>query len=948
MRHLRGSFPALRVFIHPANRLIVSVLLATGVTSFSSGAQGGSEPPLTALAPFAPEADYDPAIPTLQSLLGFVPGSHLASPEEIERCLESIADVTPRVRIEKSGRTHEGRMLEYAIVSSPENLARLGEIEGDLLRVAGGHADPPAGLPVVIWIGASIHGDEASGADAALALIYHFAADRSERSRHVMENAILLIDPMQNPDGRAHFLTSVQQWNGNVPCLDPQSIQHRPAWPTPRGNHYQMDLNRDWFVLSQPETRAIAGTILRWRPQVTIDLHEMGSSDTYLMSPPRFPINPNVPARTREWWKRFSVAQAQAFGERGWSCYTGDWNEEFSPNRGASWTLHTGAVAILEEQAGTDGTAFERPDGSILSYREAVHHHFVATQAVVETAAMARGDILRDYAANRTEARSARRDGAIRAYVIPEDGRPEPARRLAQTLQAQGIEVRRALEPFKISGATNYWGESRGDREFAAGSYIVDLEQPEGRLARAILEFDPPLGSEFLTEERRRLEGNEPSLLYDASAWCLGMAYGVDVYAVNNVLRAALRTEPGGIADTLHGDVLNPGGTFGFLVDAATDREPETLAALFSAGIPVWASDAPFAATGHDFGVGSLLVKRVDCRADLVDVLGQVSSRTGARIVGVDGALSEQGPDLGSRRFHQLQPPRAAILAGPPFFESTFGAIWYLFDVELGMPISFLRMSAVSPDTDLDRYNILIIPDAAPGKGAALLSAITPEGVLALMDWVRRGGTLIALGEGNWILFGGTPPLTSLRAQQQVLEELPQYLAAARQEIAMRSVVIDEDSLRDGMWGIAAPGGPSAPGIVTTSARDEWLRRFSPPGTILRADLNSGHWLCSGVGDRIPVMVKTDLALRSRQPVETVGRFAEASALRLSGLLWPEARERWALSSYLTREKIGNGQVISFLGNPYYRATFLGTGRLLQNAILLGPGMGTKPRGGGE
>jgi len=904
------------------------------------GASPHAAPPYD--VPFAADADYDPAIPTLESLLGFTPGSRPAAPDQIERCCEAIAGSSPRVRLESIGTTHEGRNLICAVVTSPENLGRLDAIKADLARVAAGKTASLPDLPAVLWIGASIHGDETSGADAALALLYHFAADRGQRTRKVLENVILLIDPMQNPDGRAHFLIEVQKWSGRAPNLDPQSIQHREGWPSSRGNHYQLDLNRDWFVLSQPETRAIADVILRWHPQVTLDLHEMGSSDTYLMSPPRFPINPNVPARTRDWWKRFSLAQAGAFGERGWSCYTGDWNEEFSPNRGASWALHTGAVAILEEQAGTDGTAIARADGSILTYREAVHHHFVATRSVIETAADARHDLLRDYAANRREARSTP-DGAIRAYVIPDDGGSMPARRLAETLRAQGIEVRRALEPFKAPDASSYWGETRGDRAFASGSYIVDLRQADGRLARAILEFDPPLGSEFLTEERRRLEANEPSLLYDASAWCLGMAYGVDVYATRGAWTERVRTEPVSDGAAPAGEVTHPDAAYGFLLDAAGEGAAAALASLLSTGIPVWAAEAPFTAAGREFGVGSVLVKRAECRTDLVEFLQQLARRTGARLVGVDQALSESGPDLGSRRFRPLLAPRVAVLAGSPFFESTFGALWFLLDQELGLPSAFLRMSGIGSETDLDRYNIILVPDAALGKGASLVTVLGPEGMQSLQDWVRRGGTLITLGEGNWILFGGVPPMAGLRAQQQVLGEMEQYLQSAREEIAMRSVVIDEESLRRN----AGPGARSpasiSPAVTMTPARDEWLRRFSPPGTILRVDLDPGHWLCAGVGNRIPVMVKTDLALRSRQPVETIGRFVDAPAIRLSGLLWPEARERWALSSYLTREKIGNGQVISFLGNPYYRATFLGTGRLLVNAILLGPGMGTKP-----
>ncbi len=906
--------------------------------------------------PFVSGADYDPAVPSLESLLGFAPGSRPASPEQIERCLGALAAASPRLRIERAGRTHEGRELLYAIVGSPEDLARLPGIEAALARLATGggaasRADAEtADLPAVLWIGGSIHGDEASGADALLTLAHHLAADRSARTRKILENALLLIEPMENPDGRAHFLSQVEQWGGRVPSLDPQGIPHRAAWPSARGNHYQLDLNRDWFALSQPETRAAVGVLLRWHPQMTIDLHEMGSSDTYLMSPPREPLNPNVPAQTRDWWRRFSLAQAQAFGEHGWSCYTGDWNEEFSPNRGASWTLHTGAVAILEEQAGTDGTAVTRADGTTLTYRDAVRHHFVATLAVIESAADARADLLRSYVDARREARAGKPNEA-RAFIVDGEKKPEAARRLARTLRAQGIEVQRALESFRAREAVSYWGDTPGDRTFPAGTYIVDLRQPEGRLARAILEFDTPLGSEFLTEERRRLESNESSLLYDASGWCLGMAGGVDVYSTRSAPAAAIRTARFEADEMPEGEVLNPEARYGFLLNAAEEGATASLAALLAASIPVWAADERFTAAGRGYPIGSILVRRAECGSDLPEVLRDLARRTGARFEGIDHALSDAGPDLGSRRFHLLRPPRVAILAGAPFYESTFGALWFLLDQELGLPCTLLRQTGIGPESDLDRYNVILVPDASPGKGAALVASLGPEGIQALQDWVRRGGTLITLGEGNWILFGGTPPFGGLRAQQQVLGEIEQHREAARREIATRTAVVDEEALRRSPAAgrlAPAPTPPALPAVAVTLERHEWLRRFSPPGAILRVDLDPTHWLCAGAGDRVPAMVKTDLALQSRQPVETVGRFADAPDLKLSGLLWPEARERWALSSYLTRERIGDGQAISFLGNPYYRATFYGTGRLLENAILLGPGMGAKGRAGRE
>lgn len=871
------------------------------------------------LEPFAPDADYDSSLPSLEELLGDLPGSRPATPAEILHCFETIADASPRVVFETAGHSHEGRQLFRAIVSIPANLARLDEIESGMQSLAmpttGGSDAGAERLPAAIWIGAAVHGGEPSGADAALALLYHLAADRSDATERILDSALIIINPLQNPDGRMRHLARLDQWSSRVPVVDDQSVQHRGGWPTARGNHYLLDLNRDWFALTQPETRSRLDVLHRFRPQVMIDLHEMRSFDSYLFSPPREPYNPNLPETTHKWWHRFSTVQAREFGQMGWSCYTGDWNEEFNPNRGGSWPLFTGAVAILEEQAGTDGASIKLPDGSVVRYREAVHHQFVATLAIVEVAAAGRAELLKDYADSRRASLKSDK-GEPKAYIISASGRPEAARRLAQKLSMQGVSVIESSESFRSPEATDYWGEKRGSKPFPAGSYLVPLDHPEGRLARAILDFDPEIKPHIASGERRARETGQSSLFYEATAWSLAMAEGAEVYQSRSTVRVRGETVT---QDLPAGEVVNPEAPYGFVLDAIADGAANAVAELHSSGIKVWAGEAPFRIGEQQFSTGSIVVRRAGNVVDLDEKLNGIAGRTGVRFHGVDHALTDVGPDLGSRRFRFLQSPRTAILIGPPFYQTTVGALWFLMDHELGMKCTLLSLGTLAT-SDLDKYSVILVPDAAPGKGVAALTTAGEEGLAALDQWVNRGGTLITLGEGNWILFGREEPFGTLRARRQVLDQVSTY----RPTLPSRA---EETRSR-----------PISP------ERDEWLRKFSPSGVILRADLNAKHWLSGGVGDRVPVLVKTDLALETKPPAEIVGRFALSENLRVSGLVWPEARERWAETSYLSREKIGRGQIISFLGNPFYRGYFHGTGRLLKNAILLGPGMGTAAR----
>lgn len=914
----------------------VALLLLTALLLVPGGIVG-IEPASSSLLR-APGADLDPSVPDPAAVLGRPVGERPASGDEITRAFEEIASSSPRVMLRVYGRSHEGRPLLVAIVSSPSNLERREEIRNRIAALDVGDG-PLDDLPAVVWIGASVHGDEPSGADALLALLHHLAADRSEQTRALLERMIILLDPVQNPDGRARFLNDLVLWGGRLPDTDPQSIPHRSPWPSPRGNHYFLNLNRDWFALSQPETAARVRLFTEWRPQVTLDLHEMRAAGRYLLSPPREPYNPHMPSTIRAWWDRIASAVAAAFGERGWPCATGDWNEEFNPNRGASWPLFTGAVAILGEQSTTDGVSIRRPEGGIMEYRDAAARHFLVALETVRAAADGREPLLRDYA-------RARRDGergevsAVRSFLIPPEPDGDRARRLAATLAAQGVPVRVADEEMSDPGAASYWGDgNRGGRPFPVGTFLVPLGRPGGRLARAVLDFDPDLEDEFLTEERRLLEAGEGSQFYESPAWSIAMAYGVDVYGSAEEHAAAGR--PFDAEGETGGGVENRNGALGFLLDSGGPGAVGATVALLVRGIPCAAVAEPFVMAGRAYGPGTIWIERSDEGAP--EILEEIARETGALFRGVDQPLSEEGPDLGSRGVRPVVRPRVALIAGPPFFETTFGALWHWLDVELGLPCARLRAGAVA-GADLDMYDVILVPDASPGRGAEVVAALGEGGGEALAAWTARGGTLVTLGEGNWALFGVPEPVVSIRALRQVLAEPGPWLAAARREARLEEIRVEGHALRAGREGAVLPGPDPDSVAAITELEDERLRRFSPGGMILRADLDGRHWLTGGVGDRVPVLVRTDLALVSREPARAVGRFAGPDRLRLSGLLWPEARARWARTSYLTREKVGDGQVISFLGNPAYRAYFHGTGRLLTNAVLLGPALGTAPR----
>ncbi len=887
---------------------------------------------------------YDERVFPPDSSLGFPLGHRPARYVEVVRTIRLLAEQSPRVVLVESGTTHEGRMLYYLLISSVENLARIDEIRETISRLADPrHASLDhsvlAGTPAVVWMGYGIHGDELSSVDAALQVAYQLGAGTDEATLTLLEELVVCIDPVQNPDGRERFLSQMEQWSGVVPSSDRQSIHHTGVWPYGRGNHYLYDLNRDWFTLVHPETRARVRAIADWNPQVVVDSHEMGAYDTYLFSPPREPINVNIGENVRKWGQLFAAEQARAFDRYGWSYYTREWSDQWFPGYGSAWSEFLGAVGILYEQAGVDGSLVKRPDGTIMRYPETVHHHVVSSLANLTTAAGHRLDLLRDFGASKRSMVKKQNGGPAVFYLVPGGNRGR-LDRLVEVLLGQGIEVSVAEQDVDASDLTDVRGTRYRSKRLPAGTYVVSLEQPAGILARAILEFDPRMITSFLREERTSLEKHGRSKMYDVSAWSLPMAYDVEAYWSGRSPSGSL--SPVQSLAVPRGSLQGSDPAFGFVVDYQDDRSVAALSMLLADGFKVRSAREPFSLEGRSYGRGAILLRRNENPDTLESVALRVAEATGITIHGVSSALSTSGPDLGGNDFVLLDEPRIALVAGPEVSTTSFGALWHLLDHRMQMRHTVLT-TATLESADLRKYNVIILPSTR--EPSAYKRLLGEEGIARLQEWVQAGGTLIGVGGAAAFLADTSTGLSATRLRRQVLEDLHRYAAATEREQMARDVTLDSVAL----WNGSLPGADTSGRRSSQAQRgkelaeeDARMRLFMPRGAILSVELDEEHWLTFGAGSVVPAIVYGPYVFLAEQPVQTPARFAEKGELRLSGLLWPEGRDRWARSAYATRQSSGRGQVILFAGEPNFRGCFYGTERLLLNSLLLGPGFGTE------
>ncbi|RME53137.1 MAG: hypothetical protein D6795_05800, partial [Deltaproteobacteria bacterium] len=551
---------------------------------------------------------------------------------------------------------------------------------------------------------------------------------------------------------------------------------------------------------------------------------------------------------------------------------------------------------------------------------------------------------------------------------------PDRTVHLVERLLRQQIEVFRAEGEFSLPEATDFWGETR-KAPFPAGTFLVPLDQPLSPLVRAILDFHLQMDDAFLRDERRHLEREEASRLYEVTAWSMPVSYQTESYwspTIPDVPRARVTLAELRRTD---GHLFHPDAKYGFLIDGGRDRSIDAAARLLEAGYRLHAAREPFAIAGRAYPRGSFLLRRRANAASpsLTEDLERIARQTGIEIVGVDSALAESGSDLGGNDFRLLEMPRVGVFAGSPVSPPAFGEIWFLFDEELGIRLSPIDLLAPG---DLDKYNVLILPSlyAEPERYRQLFGK---EGIERLKGWVERGGTLIVIGDGAAFVAARESGLSRVCLRREVLEKfppprlglpegaarrlglqeatgfLPAEGEAAQERLAETLGIPGPGSPLLGpgaraFLGVTTPSSPPSPpegeeeptDLDTWTRIDERLRRFSPQGTFLRADLDTEHWLAYGLPERMAVLIQGDYAYIARKPVRTVARLSDPAGLHVSGLLWPEAAGRLARTAYLTIEGMGRGSIILFAASPLFRASLPASARLFKNAVVLAPGLG--------
>ena len=848
-----------------------------------------ASPPLADVDPRDADANmyptditYDAAIPTPASVLGHELGAAPVRHHELVDYVTSVAQLSDRLTVETIGYTHERRPILFVVATSPGNQAKIDEIREQHIALTepGSGAAVSDAMPIVTWLNYGVHGAEASGMDASLPFIYYLAAAQSPELDRILDESVILVTAIFNPDGHNQRVAWLDAYSSKRSIGDPAHMEHDFVWQFARTNHYWFDLNRQWLLLTQPEPRAWMKKWHEWRPNITVDYHEMSGGQTYYFHPGvatrTNPLAPDEAERLMAETARTSEAFLDAEGRL---YYHGEDFDNFYIGKGSTFPLVNGGVGMLYEAGATLGRELDTPHG-LRTNRENIRKHFRTSIASIEAGAKLRLDYLRyQKSFYDTALREAAAD-STKAWVVSAGGDAARLHFFTDLLNYHRIETHRLGREISANGET-----FRPD-----DSIIVPVAQPQYRLIRSLFETQ----REF-----------EDSTFYDVSTWTMTAAFG-------------LRNAALGSRD-IRGDAIGPeysppapsvaapaASDYGYVFEWNAYYAPRALQRVLEAGLLASVATKPFTAM-TDAGPaamarGAILVpldRQEKTREDIHAVMRSIAEDDGITVrslVSGRSVTGTAGVDVGGPSFRPVKQSNALLVVGRGINLYDAGEVWHLLDYRMDMPLT-LRDRDRLADIDWSKYTHIIFP-------AGEYEEYEPSFADRLRLWVAEGGTLIGMrSAAPWVratTLDWVDP-ESDEALEAVLEEETDEAPVERLPYASkRSKEADE--------------------VVG--------------GAIFAADLDNTHPLGFGY-DRRAVLLHKNV----KEPMEptdnpwgAVITYNEKPAY--SGFVSEENEKALAGTAALIAERAGRGTVILFADNPNFRGYWYGTNKLFLNALF--------------
>ena len=664
----------------------------------------------------------------LQSPGEFLPhqlGEQFTEHHQLVGYSQHVAANSDRMKLVEFGRTNEERPQILAIISSPENMARLEEIRLNNLRNAGLADGTPANTnPIaIVWLGFSVHGNEAAGSEASMDVVYELANSANQETGEWLKNTVVLIEPSVNPDGYNRYTSWYQQVSPGLPDPNPAAREHDEPWPGGRVNHYLFDLNRDWAWATQVESQNRIRIYNQWLPHVAADLHEQGYTSPYYFAPAAQPYHLFLTHWQSDFQIQIGKNHAKYFDKNGWLYFTSEFFDLFYPSYGDTYPSFNGAIGMTYEQGGhsSAGRAIELPNGDTLTLADRIAHHKTTALSTVEISSIHAAGLVNNFSDyfNKSQHNP---PGEFKSFIIRAANPAPKLEAFTTLLDRHLIHYGKAGKTSPGITAYDYSTGKTGKITVDEGDFVISAFQPKGLFTQVLLEPDP-----LLTD----------SLTYDITAWSLIYAYGLDAYASNE------RIEPAADFQIKNPAVSRPAGTpYAWLGAWDSFQSARFLAECLKNGIaPRYANEA-FDLEGKHWPAGTLIITRADNRKnpDFDKQVLDAAAKTGFGLTAAKTGFVDTGYDFGSENVSLIEAPKVLVLSGEKTLSNEFGQVWFYFDKDLGYPATIIDAGQLSR-TKLDDYDVLVLPEGHYSFGDGDLDK--------LGNWVSAGGRLISIGYAN-------------------------------------------------------------------------------------------------------------------------------------------------------------------------------------------------------
>lgn len=643
-----------------------------------------------------------------EAFLGYELGTQFTRHHQVIDYVNYLTHESAYLLSKPYGKTYEGRTLQLAYLSTPENLSRLEELRKSHLSAIGYENTPPTKNQEisVVWLSYNVHGNESSSTEAALKTLYTLITEKQEW----LSNLVVIIDPCVNPDGRDRYVNWYNQVKSTPFDNNPLTNEHYEEWPGGRYNHYYHDLNRDWAWLSQIESQQRLPAYLAWMPQIHVDFHEQGINSPYYFAPAVEPYHEVITEFQREFQTTLGKNHARYFDQNGWLYFTDENFDLLYPGYGDTYPMFNGSIGMTYEQAGGGraGLSITTAVGDNLTLKDRIDHHYTTGLSTVETAHKNSTQLNRAFQSYHKEGK-----GKFKTYAL--EGHPDKINALSTLLNAHEIGLKQLTEPTKIKGI-DYASQQIKTQSFKKGALIVEGQKKKSNLIQALLEPQTIISD---------------SVTYDITSWALPYAYGLKAVASNQTVSADSLTVQ------RQENKINP-NAYAYAAERKSFQDGRFLAALIKAGIRVYYNEIALSNGGKTWDPGSVFVLKGENRQfeNLGEVITKIAAETTQEVISLSTGFSRQGPDLGSNKMSYISNKNIALLRSDQASPAGYGEIWHFFEQQLYYPIIQLDDQRLSKRY-LQNIDVLILP---PGNFSQLLQNNS------LIEWLEDGGRMIALG----------------------------------------------------------------------------------------------------------------------------------------------------------------------------------------------------------